>query len=375
MKIAVSYAKFATSQSGGARESLLTLLNGVSEEKNIFIDVYQTPPIDDLPDTKFEYSINSSNLQEIPKLTWTNQVISRFQWGRYLRQHLSSDYDLLITLGSLGPISVRIANDMNIPSIFFIHSMALTGYEKYCPNYSHIENLLRSDFGGKVQYPFLRKNFYDYKHAANDATQTIANSKFTASRIMELFGTNSSIIYPPIKADNYKVPYNKDGFITMVNPRTIYKGPDIFLNIANQLSQKEFLLVGPIGPVDVKKRVKEMSNVTHWEWCENMRNVYSESKVVVIPSRVEESFGRVAAEAMVSGIPCVVSDRGGLPEVVGETGEIISSIESAESWIRGINQALERHQPEAQQERVKMFFVNKQAEKLIKLIEQICMSK
>ena len=39
--------------------------------------------------------------------------------------------------------------------------------------------------------------------------------------------------------------------------------------------------------------------------------------VLVVPSRVPESFGLVAAEAMAAGVPVVVSDAGALPEVVG----------------------------------------------------------
>jgi glycosyltransferase involved in cell wall biosynthesis len=39
--------------------------------------------------------------------------------------------------------------------------------------------------------------------------------------------------------------------------------------------------------------------------------------VVVVPSRWEEPFGLVAAEAMSAGLPVVVSDAGALPEVVG----------------------------------------------------------
>jgi glycosyltransferase involved in cell wall biosynthesis len=39
-----------------------------------------------------------------------------------------------------------------------------------------------------------------------------------------------------------------------------------------------------------------------------------------MPSVGRESFGRVAAEAMLNGIPVVASDRGALPEVVGRGG-------------------------------------------------------
>ena len=44
--------------------------------------------------------------------------------------------------------------------------------------------------------------------------------------------------------------------------------------------------------------------------------------IVVVPSRLPESLGRVAIEGMAHGVPPLVSDIGGLPEVVadGETG-------------------------------------------------------
>ena len=38
---------------------------------------------------------------------------------------------------------------------------------------------------------------------------------------------------------------------------------------------------------------------------------------LVVPSVVPESFGLAAAEAMAAGVPCIVSDAGALPEVVG----------------------------------------------------------
>ena len=41
------------------------------------------------------------------------------------------------------------------------------------------------------------------------------------------------------------------------------------------------------------------------------------TRVLVAPSVWDEPFGRVAAEAMINGIPPLVSDRGSLPHVVG----------------------------------------------------------
>lgn len=45
--------------------------------------------------------------------------------------------------------------------------------------------------------------------------------------------------------------------------------------------------------------------------------LYGQVDAIVVPSRWEEPFGLVAAEAMSAGIPLVVSNAGALPEVVG----------------------------------------------------------
>jgi glycosyltransferase involved in cell wall biosynthesis len=46
------------------------------------------------------------------------------------------------------------------------------------------------------------------------------------------------------------------------------------------------------------------------------------TRLLLVPSVWEEPFGRVAAEAMINGIPPLVSDRGSLPDVLG--GDFVS---------------------------------------------------
>ena len=371
INIAVAYSKFATAKSGGARESLLTLLDGLAEHHGVTVDVYQTPPTDDFPETRYPYEVDVKDTVEIPKFTWTNQVFERLQWHRYLKHELRDDHDLLITQNELAPASVSAANANEIPSLLFMRSMALTGYEKYSPDRGLVANILNTDIGGRTQYPFLKKNFHEYEKAATRSTRTIANSQFTAEKIKELFNGGSDVIYPPIKLEKYRTEYDPDGHITMINPRAEYKGADIFLDIADKLNEESYLLVGPISSDSIRIRADRMDNVTHWNWCDDMREAYSVSKLVVVPSRVEETFGRVPAEAMVSGIPCVVSDRGGLPEVVGDTGEVVSQIDSIRHWTEAIRTALSAHDTEAQRDRVTQFSAELQVRKLVNIISCI----
>ena len=50
------------------------------------------------------------------------------------------------------------------------------------------------------------------------------------------------------------------------------------------------------------------------------RDFYRVSRMVLMPSLWRESFGRVAAEALLNGIPVLASRRGALPEVLHDAG-------------------------------------------------------
>ncbi len=73
---------------------------------------------------------------------------------------------------------------------------------------------------------------------------------------------------------------------------------------------------------------------------EEVMNIRQKVLLEVAPSIYPESFGRVALEALASGIPAVVSNRGGLKEIItdGITGYITAPEEKAlaEAIIKGI---------------------------------------
>jgi len=55
---------------------------------------------------------------------------------------------------------------------------------------------------------------------------------------------------------------------------------------------------------------------------EQRRGLFEDAALFVLPS-LEEGFGMPALEAMAAGVPVVVSNRGALPEVVGEAGLVV----------------------------------------------------
>jgi glycosyltransferase involved in cell wall biosynthesis len=53
------------------------------------------------------------------------------------------------------------------------------------------------------------------------------------------------------------------------------------------------------------------------------RDVFAQTRVLLMPTVRDEAFGRLAAEALLNGVPALVADRGGLPEAVGEGGFVL----------------------------------------------------
>ncbi len=105
------------------------------------------------------------------------------------------------------------------------------------------------------------------------------------------------------------------------------------------------LLVGRKGWLyePIFRRVVELNLEHHVKWIENVTSgdlpaVYNGAAVLILPS-FYEGFGFPALEAMACGIPTVVSRRGSLPEVVGETGVLIDP-ERPETLVEGLRRAL-----------------------------------
>lgn len=356
MNVLIGYDKFSKREAGGARVSIHTLLDSLSHRRpDIRLDVYQSE-ISTIAKPAYVSQIETIPLGTIPTFWWIHQLYVRRQWSRSIDERISpGEYDVALTQGIMSPSTVNVCNKKEIPSVIFIRSLRIAGFKHFNERESN-RSLRVGTMGDFVQYPFLIRNRSDYTNAIQSADVVVANSEFTQRAIKTLFGTDSVIIYPPITIEDYQTAYNPDGKITMINPRSKAKGADIFLDIAERLDEEQFLLVGPIAPQSHRDRAESLENVEHWEWCEDMRRAYGQSKLVLVPSRASESFGRVPAEAMCSGIPCVVSNRGGLPYVVGDTGEIVSDIESTAAWIEAIQDALESHSPEQQIARVERKF-------------------
>lgn len=177
----------------------------------------------------------------------------------------------------------------------------------------------------------------------------ISNSEFVAARVRSELGRDSTTIYPVILPDQYRVSRSDPKYITMISPNK-KKGIDLVLTLASRLTHRQFLLVEgwPLYEselLELETKIAAMPNVTLRPWSLDMRTVYSETALLLVPSPTEEAFSRVIIEGHTSGIPVVATRIGGIPESMGDGGVLVEVADAPEKWIETIENLL--NEPEA----------------------------
>jgi len=66
--------------------------------------------------------------------------------------------------------------------------------------------------------------------------------------------------------------------------------------------------------------LSSLTNLNRMANTPDPRDFYRVSRAVLVPSLRRESLGRVPMEALANGIPVLASDRGALPETLGDAG-------------------------------------------------------
>jgi glycosyltransferase involved in cell wall biosynthesis len=172
----------------------------------------------------------------------------------------------------------------------------------------------------------------------------ISNSNFIAARVRERFNLESEVIYGIIRLERYRVETHNPEYLTFINPLPL-KGLDLALALAALLPQRRFLFVEGWRMAarlrhQLESRLESVPNVTLSPWTSDMREVYTRTAILLVPSQWEEAFGRVALEAQVSGIPVIGRDIGGLSEVLQESGTLLARDAPPQVWADAVERLL-----------------------------------
>jgi glycosyltransferase involved in cell wall biosynthesis len=105
------------------------------------------------------------------------------------------------------------------------------------------------------------------------------------------------------------------------------KGIEVLLEAAAQLPRQQItVLLGGKGPEDYVRELAVRYGAPNVQFLGFVRpaDLFSRIDVLVVPSVWEEPLGRVIYEGYAHGVPAIVSNVGGMPEIVepGRTGDV-----------------------------------------------------
>jgi glycosyltransferase involved in cell wall biosynthesis len=134
----------------------------------------------------------------------------------------------------------------------------------------------------------------------------------------------------PLNLERVIAPNPEPQYVTFVNPQ-LAKGAAMVARIALELDKRRpdipFLIVESRAAADELARLPfDLSGLTNLNRMANTpdpRDFYRISRAMLVPS-LTENAASVAREALANGIPVLASDRGGLPETLGDAGFVFT---------------------------------------------------
>ncbi len=156
-------------------------------------------------------------------------------------------------------------------------------------------------------------------------------SEYSRRHQARLLGLDGPVIPDPIPLDRIIAADPEPKYVTFINPQPS-KGVSVFARIAVVLDERRpeipFLVVEGRGTSGALARLpidlSGLANLNRMANTPDPRDFYRVSRAALVPSLWRESRGRVPMEAMANGIPVLASDRGALPETLGNAGFVIT---------------------------------------------------
>jgi len=300
----------------GAEESMYYVKNKLEKEHNvrIFGFIMDKNNLVSLPanSTAKKKPIFSSSPLPIKAF---NDLVKRYRLAYYFKSELERySPDLILAQHELCLLAAWFGLTSDTQTIAFIRDE----YQLSLPDY---------DEGALVNFFRYMKSAIDWRvnqKMFDSVDAVIANSNYMADRYSERYSDlDPYVVYPFVDVEQYRVMDTGEK-ILHVTPE-MHKGINITLDVAEKLPQEEFIIVGEQPKQRIAERITNLTNVEYIGYVDDMKTVYRDTKLVLMPSKWEEAFGRIPIEAGISGIPTLGSSAGGLPEAIGIDDLIVDS--------------------------------------------------
>lgn len=179
---------------------------------------------------------------------------------------------------------------------------------------------------------YLANGNYKSPRWCRDVDLILCDSQATSKMYRETVGFVATPLGKFIDSQEFIAEQHERKRLLFVNP-SFEKGASIVIQLALQLentrpdieievveARADWQQVLCITTRNLGKERSSLSNVIVTPNTSDMRKPYSRARMLLAPSLWWESSGRVLAEAMLNGIPAIITNRGGMPEMIDDAG-------------------------------------------------------
>lgn len=188
--------------------------------------------------------------------------------------------------------------------------------------------LMRRARRAGIAVVFHLHNFaYQDRASLADASAVLVPSEYARRHYARALGLEATALPYPLRRARVVADDPDPRYVTFVNPQRA-KGAAVVARIALELQARRPEI--PLLVVEGRGRagglagcgldLSGLENLSRMANTPDPRDFYRVSRIVLVPSLWRETFGRVAAEALANGLPVLASDRGALPETLGDAG-------------------------------------------------------
>lgn len=188
--------------------------------------------------------------------------------------------------------------------------------------------------GAKIVFGLWNHGYLKNRRFFDEVDAVLTPSRFLTDTYQRRLGLDSTPLPSPLDLGDVVAPDREPVFLTYVNP-AIDKGVMFVARFADVLARRRpdvplmvvesrgtagtLVAAGLNGGFDLRAH----RNIVVSPGVPRPRDFFAVTRVLLAPSVWDEPSGRVASEALVNGVPPIVSDRGGLAEECRGAGVVL----------------------------------------------------
>ena len=308
MKLAVFY-DFLETMGGGERVALV-LAHAFDA------DVITTQYDPELPAKAGYPDIRATSLGPVLRTPPLKQIHAS---RRFARSHLEG-YDFHVVIGNWALYAAR----RHHPNAYYCLTPTRSFYDRRAAMLARL-----SPGNREIARMWTALHGRIERRAIRDVDRLLAISETVRARILQYYGRESEVIYPPVATSRYRFVELGD---TWLSVSRLYpeKRIDLLFDVFRQLPQERLILVGGYSAGDRARgyleRLDPPPNVTMLGSVPEDRlvDLYGRCRGLVTAAAAED-FGITPVEAMAAGKCVLATDEGGYRETVvpGKTGFLL----------------------------------------------------